>query len=66
MLRLIRLETTKSATELLAFVILARSRRAVNERRIDIMYGVIYKITDTDNGKIYIGQTTRTVEERFQ
>ncbi|MBR1805456.1 MAG: GIY-YIG nuclease family protein, partial [Selenomonadaceae bacterium] len=30
------------------------------------MYGVIYKITNTDNGKIYIGQTTRTVEERFQ
>ncbi len=29
-------------------------------------YGVIYKITDTTNGKPYIGQTTRTVEERFK
>ena len=29
-------------------------------------YGVIYKITNKINGKIYIGQTTRTVEQRFK
>ena len=29
------------------------------------MYGVIYKITNTKNGMIYIGQTTRSVKERF-
>lgn len=28
-------------------------------------YGIIYKITNTKNGKIYIGQTTRTLAERF-
>lgn len=27
---------------------------------------IVYKITNTKNGKIYIGQTTRTLEERFQ
>ena len=30
------------------------------------MYGYIYKITNKLNGKVYIGQTTRTVEKRFQ
>lgn len=29
-------------------------------------FGVIYKITDTTNGKPYIGKTTRTIEERFK
>lgn len=29
------------------------------------MYGVIYKITNILNGKIYIGQTTRTPQKRF-
>lgn len=29
-------------------------------------YGVVYKITNTVNGKIYIGQTTRSVEQRFK
>ena len=29
------------------------------------MYGVIYSIKDKTNGKIYVGQTTRSVEERF-
>ena len=29
-------------------------------------YGVIYKITCLVNGKPYIGQTTRTIEERFK
>lgn len=28
--------------------------------------GVIYKITNTINGKIYVGQTSKTIEERFQ
>lgn len=27
--------------------------------------GIIYKITNIKNGKIYIGQTTRTIEERW-
>lgn len=30
------------------------------------MYGIIYKITNTINGKIYIGQTTKTLEERLK
>jgi group I intron endonuclease len=30
------------------------------------MYGYIYKITNNINNKIYIGQTTRTVEKRVQ
>ena len=29
------------------------------------MYGVIYKITCITNGKIYVGQTTLTIQERF-
>jgi group I intron endonuclease len=29
-------------------------------------YGIIYKITNTKNGKIYIGQTIRTLAERFR
>ena len=28
-------------------------------------YGYIYKITNTKNNKIYIGQTTKTVSERL-
>ena len=30
------------------------------------MYGFVYKLTNMDNGKIYVGQTRRSVEERFQ
>lgn len=30
------------------------------------MNGKIYKITNKINGKIYVGQTTKTLEERFQ
>ncbi|MBQ3725785.1 MAG: GIY-YIG nuclease family protein [Selenomonadaceae bacterium] len=29
------------------------------------MYGVIYKVTCTINGKKYVGQTTLTIQERF-
>ena len=28
--------------------------------------GYIYKITNTINNKIYIGQTSKTIEERFK
>lgn len=28
-------------------------------------YGYIYKIMTTESGKVYIGQTTKTVEKRF-
>ena len=28
--------------------------------------GYIYKITNSINGKLYIGQTRKTIEERFQ
>ena len=31
-----------------------------------IKYGSIYKITNTITGKIYIGKTTDSVEERFK
>lgn len=31
-----------------------------------MIYGYIYKITNNINSKVYIGQTTRTVEARFQ
>ena len=30
------------------------------------MKGIIYKITNNDNGKIYIGQTTNSFEERMR
>ena len=30
------------------------------------MYGYIYKVSNTVNSKMYIGQTTRTPEERFE
>lgn len=30
------------------------------------MFGKIYKITNNINGKIYVGQTTKTLKERFQ
>ncbi|MHA1439735.1 MAG: GIY-YIG nuclease family protein [Promethearchaeota archaeon] len=29
-------------------------------------YGVIYKITDNDNGKVYIGQTIQPLRDRFR
>lgn len=28
--------------------------------------GFIYKVTNIYNGKIYIGKTTKTVQERFE
>jgi group I intron endonuclease len=30
------------------------------------IYGIIYKITNLITGKIYIGQTTKSIEERFR
>ena len=29
-------------------------------------YGYIYKISTTKSDKVYIGQTTKTVEERYK
>lgn len=29
-------------------------------------FGYIYKITNTINNKVYVGQTTRTLEDRFK
>lgn len=29
-------------------------------------YGIIYKMVNEVNGKVYVGQTTRTLEERFR
>ncbi len=40
--------------------------KLVDMSDVEAIYGVIYKITCLVNGKIYIGQTTRSVEERFQ
>ena len=40
--------------------------KLVDMSDVEAIYGVIYKITCFVNGKIYIGQTTRSVEERFQ
>lgn len=34
-------------------------------RRFKKMYGIIYKITNSINGKIYIGQTAVSIEQRF-
>ena len=28
------------------------------------MYGIIYKVTNLQNGKVYIGQTIRTLNQR--
>lgn len=36
------------------------------ENETIIMLGRIYKITNKINGKIYVGQTTQTLKERFQ
>ena len=36
------------------------------EQKLKLNYGVIYKITNTVNGKIYIGQTIKTIEERWK
>ena len=47
--------------------IINRLRRAVNERRLDIMaYGVIYLLINGINDMEYVGQTTKTVETRFK
>ena len=35
------------------------------ERREHLMFGMVYLITKRLNGKQYVGQTTRTLEERF-
>lgn len=32
---------------------------------MEILLGFIYKITNAVNGKVYIGQTSKTIEERF-
>ena len=46
--------------------IVARLRQAVNERRLDIVaYGVVYKITNTINGKSYVGQTKQKLSRRI-
>lgn len=43
----------------------AHGLSVILKRRFSIM-GYIYKITNTINNKIYIGQTIKTVEKRFQ
>jgi predicted GIY-YIG superfamily endonuclease len=30
------------------------------------LYGIIYKVTNSINGKIYIGQTTKALKERIK
>ena len=30
----------------------------------NVIYGIIYKVTNKINGKIYIGQTIRTLKQR--
>jgi hypothetical protein len=32
----------------------------------EIMTGIIYKITNTINGKVYIGKTLETIEKRWK
>lgn len=34
--------------------------------RVRTMFGYIYKITNKTNGKVYIGKTTKTVQERWR
>ena len=67
MLRLSRLNKIHTARQShFAFVILTRSRRAVNERAIDIMaFGVIYLLIDGTNDREYVGQTRRSIKVRF-
>lgn len=39
--------------------------RYCREQKLKLNYGIIYKITNTVNNKIYIGQTIRTLKERW-
>ena len=44
-----------------------KTKNKINSRGVKkiIDTGTIYKITNTINGKIYVGQTTKTIEQRF-
>lgn len=33
---------------------------------MDKAYGIVYLLTNTVNGKVYVGQTTKSVDERFK
>ena len=48
-------------------MIITRSRFEVNGKDLVLMetYGIVYLLIDGTNDKEYVGQTTRTVEERF-
>lgn len=48
-----------------AIVISDASSDMLNSSADDKSYGFIYKITNTKNGKMYVGQTSRTIEHRW-
>ena len=40
--------------------------RYCREQKLKPQYGIIYKVTNLVNNKIYIGQTERTLKERWE
>ena len=66
MLRLIRKEKISNTTKLFAYFILKVCALLVKKGGIIMAFGVIYVITNLLNGMQYVGQTTRSVEQRFK